>query len=245
MCPNYGGGDGPWILAIPCPMGCNCNYPLLAICNPYSYGDSITQFCSPAIPSFAITNTEVAIPEIHGTASLLVNPVPMESKIPIIQTKVEKASITRPRLCKHAGRKPLQMIKENCGACSIRSCNIFGLCNHTANLPDKPEVVCCQTCTKYELEESPKTPGAVVPPAPLQIPMQEEVVREIEIPVSIKSIDKIPTSFEMTDVKNINIKSALDIAQYHIDINKQIKVVPKDSSISVNVEELLGHRNRE
>jgi hypothetical protein len=41
------------------------------------------------------------------------------------------------------------MVKQNCGACAIRKCDLFGLCTHTAVIDGRDDIYCCQICDKY------------------------------------------------------------------------------------------------
>lgn len=169
-----------------------------------------------------------------------------------INVDVKNAVITRPKLCSYAGKEPLEMVKQGCGTCAIRTCDVYGKCSHTAIMAHRPEVICCQTCPSYTLGEKKVNNKVVVePPIVPTIVMNDskadivenngkQLVKEIEIPFEIINVP-ISTSYEEASTsKTVEIKNPLQIVEDYLNKNDNVKMAPKDSIIEIDVHELLG-----
>lgn len=150
--------------------------------------------------------------------------------------KVLPVPVTRERvkLCRHAGKKPLEMVKQNCGSCAIRKCDILGLCSHTAVIEGRDDVFCCQLCDYYEPEV------ALNPQAqPINAPSIKQVS---EVDVSSLKTDQVSFIPE-TGSQSQQIPPILDniaAAEEQIKFKRQRKITPRDSAIKVDVDDLLG-----
>lgn len=170
----------------------------------------------------------------------------------VIRTDVKTAVITRPKLCFHAGREPLEMVKQGCGTCAIRSCNIYGKCSHTSIMANRPEVICCQNCPAYTLAEQQVDKKAVVEPPVIptiiledqkaedKVASSKQLVKEIEIPVEIITLPEVPKYENESESKEIHIRNPLQIVQDYLHEQNKIKMIPKDSNIKIDVDALLG-----
>jgi hypothetical protein len=153
---------------------------------------------------------------------------------PTVSNNVAFAPINKDRvkLCKYAGRQPLEMVKKNCGACAIRKCDIYGLCTHTSIVEGRDDVYCCQLCDKYDDGSSVKMQknadsinlGSVPVGMSTIIAAQELLAPKIDQPSSV-AISSIADAAKITDKLTEN--------------NEAIKIAPINSTINIDVQGIL------
>jgi len=159
---------------------------------------------------------------------------------------VQQESSTKLNICRFAGRTPLQMVNSVHGKVAIRRCDILGFCCHSSSLPKRPEVVCCQTCDKYqEDEENPQT---------VLVTQREEIlIDSVQIPKPPEPPD--PFSMELPyrpmppmdpnmfgrpiHVSEIEYKDLSDIYNSEIQDMNGFKIKPVDD-LRPDVNDLLG-----
>jgi hypothetical protein len=159
---------------------------------------------------------------------------------------VQQESSTKLNICRFAGRTPLQMVNSVHGKVAIRRCDILGFCCHSSSLPKRPEVVCCQTCDKYqEDEENPQT---------VLVTQREEIlIDSVQIPKPPEPPD--PFSMELPyrpmppmdpnmfgrpiHASEIEYKDLSDIYNSEIQDMNGFKIKPVDD-LRPDVNDLLG-----
>jgi hypothetical protein len=192
-------------------------------------GQIATGTCGPVVPPTAAKFTsDTPWKEIPKTTQNT------SEKQNVSSSNVAFAPINKDRvkLCKYAGRQPLEMVKKNCGACAIRSCDIYGLCTHTSIIEGRDDVYCCQLCDKYD-------DGSGV-----------KFVKEnnsINVGSSAVGMSQIISSKEIGAAKLDNpsstgITSIPDVAKITdklAELNAAVKIAPANSTISIDVESIL------
>jgi hypothetical protein len=218
--PEY--GPTGWFLVEPCSAGCDCSFPTLNYCDEFS-DKYIYNTC---------TYTPIVTFNLDGNSYIVddSNTKPAEEKV---APKVEIVSVTKERvkLCKHAGKKPLEMVKAGCGSCAIRTCDKYGLCSHTGVIEGRDDVVCCQLCDDYERD--------------VNITTNSQPTNISSVPASVKS--ETISSNDVSQLTNLGPKSEsipsiqdpVDMASDEIKLRNQVKIVPADSAIKVDVNSLL------
>ena len=177
--------------------GCNPLYPTQS-CSNANLLQVIDFPCGiPGNPNYFPTPLSAFAMNLEGDIFYDVSPHPQHlsamnsasEDVEYIDNKVELVEATRPKFCKYADRKPLQMIKENCGTCAIRKCDKFGLCSHTGVIEGRDDVVCCQLCDAYEEYVEPASPTAtpyvehtpVPTPPPSITPIDSDILKSNEV----------------------------------------------------------------
>jgi len=148
--------------------------------------------------------------------------------------------ITRTQVCRHAHKVPLQMVNSYHGEIPIRRCDIYGFCSHTAKLPERPEVYCCQNCPDYSADEynnqlvyavDNKEKTVSVTPINNNLEPEEKSISK-EIPYKKINNFDIPTPQTVElEYKDLNDEAIREINGF--------KIVPKEE-IKPDVDELLG-----
>jgi hypothetical protein len=142
------------------------------------------------------------------------------------------------KLCQFAGKEPLKMIKQGCGSCAIRKCDKFGLCSHTGIIEGHPEVICCQECSQYV----PAGITSVKTMSSANSPVAQLINAESQKPNSqtLTSIsEKTPTTQSLSVAKD-----PITMADDLIQENNKLKIVPTDSIIRVDLDDLLEGKSK-
>lgn len=158
-----------------------------------------------------------------------------KKELPLWETPSIAEKITRPKLCSYASREPLAMIKQGCGSCAVRKCEIFGMCSHTHSLPQMPEVHCCQLCPRYSTE---KNADVVISTA--------STISTSEVNAKVTDNPYAKTIKQHTVVNEANQIPVIDhnqIVQDSLQDENKIIILPKNSNIKISIKELLGQED--
>jgi hypothetical protein len=137
----------------------------------------------------------------------------------------------RAKLCKYAGKTPLEMVKKDCGACAVRSCEKFGLCSHSGVVDGRDDIYCCQLCDEYS-NESAKLESKNISAAP----KSESVTSETKMSSqSVNSVVQAPSQAQQIP----NIPDSFSAADTHMAKSNMVKISPANLSIRVNINELV------
>ena len=219
--PEY--GPAGWFLVSPCSAGCDCTFPAFNYCDQFS-DKYVYQFCNfSPIVNFSLGDNSYIVD------NSIENPEEKTQSVPKVQ--IVSATKERIKLCKHAGKKPLEMVKAGCGSCAIRTCDKYGLCSHTGVIEGRDDVLCCQLCDDYERD--------------VNITTNNQVTNTSSVPTSVKS--EAISSNDVSQLTNLGTKSEsipsiqdpIDMASDEIKLRNQVKIVPTDSAIKVDVNSLL------
>jgi len=129
----------------------------------------------------------------------------------------------------------LAMIKQGCGSCAVRKCEIFGMCSHTHSLPQMPEVHCCQLCPRYSTE---KNADVVISTA--------STISTSEVNAKVTENPYAKTIKQHTVVNEANQIPIIDhnqIVQDSLQDENKIIILPKNSNIKISIKELLGQED--
>jgi len=153
--------------------------------------------------------------------------------------KVELVPVSRERvkLCKYAGRQPLEMVKQGCGACAVRTCEKFGLCSHSGVIEGRDDVYCCQMCDEYDSGQQVKIESSQSAEAP-----KSAAITTTNNAIETKSVEKInaPVASSKTLPKIIDPFTAAD---EYMKKSNMVKIAPVNLSIKVDVDNLIEGKN--
>ena len=200
------------------------------------YGLSLIPSSTSMAPSFAMNATE----EINNSEEA--QPFALEEH----QTKQKLLPVAndRSKLCMYASKTPLQMIDSFHGKAAIRRCDIYGFCCHANQIPDRPEVYCCQDCPNYFNDDKVPEEWVVLtdnnreeaiqvlninPPEP-----NESISQEIKY----KKVDGLLKD-EPEKTIEVEYKDLSEISEQNLKDMKAMRIKPIDN-IKPNVDELLG-----
>jgi hypothetical protein len=213
--------DGPEPIFSPQAVTCNCNPPTV----PGTEGETKLGTCGPDSGPVQFSS---------GTDKWQQVPQATIKPSNISPSQVHFAPINknRAKLCKHAGKQPLEMVKQNCGACAIRKCDLFGLCTHTAVIDGRDDIYCCQICDKYN--------------DGVQLDIEDKKINNDVTSINVISVQNEP-SIEVGQIKkspteSIELAKIPDSSKLTDDLiaeNKGIKISPANLAIDVNVDNLL------
>jgi hypothetical protein len=193
-----------------------------------------SKFLWSASPTPYVEHTPVPTPPpsiTPSTSDVLTTQETLISKLSAI--KKDKV-----KLCQFAGKEPLKMIKQGCGSCAIRKCDKFGLCSHTGIIEGHPEVICCQECSQYV----PAGITSVKTMSSANAPVAQSINAESQKPNSqtLTSIsEKTPTTQSLSVAKD-----PITMADDLIQENNKLKIVPTDSIIRVDLDDLLEGKSK-
>ena len=142
------------------------------------------------------------------------------------------------KLCQYAGKEPLKMIKQGCGSCAIRKCDKFGLCSHTGIIEGHPEVICCQECSQYV----PAGITSVKTMLNANAPVAQSINSESPKPNS-QTLTSISENTPTTQSLSV-AKDPITMADELIQKNNKLKIVPTDSIIRVDLDDLLEGKSK-
>jgi hypothetical protein len=147
----------------------------------------------------------------------------------------------RKLLCKHASKTPLQMVNSYHGEVAVRKCDIYGMCCHSANLPEREGVFSCQECKDYMppeqeknivfIEQNKEQVFAVVELETLQENQNKTMSQEVKYR-NIEFKDE-------NSVQEVEYKDLTEISNENLKDMNGFKIKPKDD-IQPDINELLG-----
>lgn len=173
--------------------------------------------------AFSVSNYVLADEPVASHAPILVAEGTQVSLVPV--------SKERAKLCKYAGKTPLQMVKQNCGACAVRSCEKFGLCSHSGVVDGRDDIYCCQLCDEYTTESAKLESKQVI-----VAPKSESVTSETKMSSqSVNSVVQAPSQAQQIP----NIPDSFSAADKHMAKSNMVKISPANLSIRVNINELV------
>jgi hypothetical protein len=233
-------GGGNWILTSQCAAGCDCPYPWLNLCNAFS--DVVYELCRPAAPPVNFdgnTYVDEGLPLSNMSVNLDEPTISPPPRIIAEGVKVELVPVSRERvkLCKYAGRQPLEMVKQGCGACAVRTCEKFGLCSHSGVIEGRDDVYCCQMCDEYDSGQQVKIESSQSAEAP-----KSAAITTTNNSIETKSVEKInaPVASSKTLPKIIDPFTAAD---EYMKKSNMVKIAPVNLSIKVDVDNLIEGKN--
>ena len=197
-------------------------------------------------------NSQKQLLELTPTATPYVEHTPVPTPPPSItpstsdvlttqETLISKLSAIKKdkvKLCQFAGKEPLKMIKQGCGSCAIRKCDKFGLCSHTGIIEGHPEVICCQECSQYV----PAGITSVKTMLNANAPVAQSINSESPKPNS-QTLTSISANTPTTQSLSV-AKDPITMADDLIQKNNKLKIVPTDSIIRVDLDDLLEGKSK-
>lgn len=233
------GTNGNWVLTSACGAGCQCTYPWINLCAADT--DIVYAQCAPipVVGFDAGTYITDDVPIISSQSNLDEPNISPPPRIVSEGAKVDLVPVSRDRvkLCKYAGKQPLEMVKQNCGACAVRTCEKLGLCSHSGVIEGRDDIYCCQICDAYDSGQDVKIEEPKFGEAPKSANIlstknviESKSIEKINAPVaSSKTLPKIPDPFTAADD--------------YMKKSNMVKIAPVNLSIKVDVDKLIEGKN--